>query len=293
MKKAMLNYWVDAATGIAFLLCAVTGIVFLFPGAVHTAVGAMPSILLLPATWWHAVHDWSGVAMVAGTALHLVLHAKWIAVMTRRVAGGRAGRTRATAPAAQTSLPAARPAHPATVVAATGPAQADPNAQLQTLERHWERRRVEREQREHQRRHTRKVFLSGAAALSGAALLVSLGLVRSNAGGSPLSSATGSSTDQPGTTSQSSSNGPSTQSNGSGSASSGSSSGSSGSSTGVAAVSVDQSACVACGRCLQICPKGVFEWNGSNRAAATSPDACIRCGRCLQVGPASAITVSA
>ena len=282
MKKAMLNYWVDAATGIAFLLCAVTG------------------ILLLPATWWHAVHDWSGVAMVAGTALHLVLHAKWIAVMTRRVAGGRAGRTRATAPAAQTSLPAARPAHPATVVAATGPAQADPNAQLQTLERHWERRRVEREQREHQRRHTRKVFLSGAAALSGAALLVSLGLVRSNAGGSPLSSATGSSTDQPGTTSQSSSNGPSTQSNGSGSASSGSSSGSSGSSsgssgssTGVAAVSVDQSACVACGRCLQICPKGVFEWNGSNRAAATSPDACIRCGRCLQVCPVSAITVNA
>ena len=90
MRKARLNYLVDMVTGVAFLLCAVTGIVFLFPGTVHTAFGAAPTILLVPATWWRSVHDWTGVAMVAGTALHLALHAKWITVMTRRTFGAPA-----------------------------------------------------------------------------------------------------------------------------------------------------------------------------------------------------------
>ena len=35
MKRAQLNYGVDAATGIAFLVCAVTGILFLLPPGVH------------------------------------------------------------------------------------------------------------------------------------------------------------------------------------------------------------------------------------------------------------------
>ncbi len=111
MKKASVNYWVDLATGVAFLLCAVTGIVFLFPSAVHTAAGAAPTILFTPALWWHKVHDWSGVVMVAGTALHLALHAKWIVTMTRRTFGAKAGAAASrTAPAgAGRPSPATRP----------------------------------------------------------------------------------------------------------------------------------------------------------------------------------------
>jgi NAD-dependent dihydropyrimidine dehydrogenase PreA subunit len=56
---------------------------------------------------------------------------------------------------------------------------------------------------------------------------------------------------------------------------------------------VNDAACVACGRCLQVCPVGVFDWSSSGRAQATNADACIRCGKCLQVCPAGAITVSA
>ena len=115
MKKASINYWVDLATGVAFLVCAVTGVLFLFPSVVHTAVGAAPTILFMPALWWHKVHDWSGVVMVAGTALHLALHAKWIANMTRKMFGApapaeanRAGRPR----------PVAQPARAATAAQA-------------------------------------------------------------------------------------------------------------------------------------------------------------------------------
>ena len=40
MKKATFNYWVDLATGVAFLLCAVTGIVFLLPPAIAAGTSA-------------------------------------------------------------------------------------------------------------------------------------------------------------------------------------------------------------------------------------------------------------
>jgi len=45
MRKALVNYWVDMVTGIAFLFCAVTGIVRLFPEATSLAASGTPTIL--------------------------------------------------------------------------------------------------------------------------------------------------------------------------------------------------------------------------------------------------------
>ncbi len=305
MKKASINYWVDLATGVAFLLCAVTGIVFLFPSAVHTAIGSAPTILLTPALWWHKVHDWSGVVMVAGTALHLALHAKWIANMTRKTFGAKAGAaTRATRP-----TPAARPrpaTRPAPVSAATGEAQIATFATPQAADaaaaaslRRLEDLRAER-QREREQRMSRRRFLAGAGAVGGLALLAGVGLIGRDAitaaattSGAGTTSG-GSSAGTGSTTTSSSGGGQSGPSSGTQSSSSSQGSSTQGTaSTTSTRVVVSESSCVACGRCLQTCPQGVFGWSGSGRATAQNPDACIRCGRCLQVCPAGAITVSA
>ena len=303
MKKALVNYWVDMVTGAAFLLCAVTGIVFLFPGMLHTAAGAAPTILLMPAAWWHTVHDWTGVAMVAGTALHLALHAKWIATMTRRILGAPAetgpARSARPAPAADSGL---RPAAGAAIVAAAArsplspaSAQDEAAASLERLGSHRDERR-----REHEQRISRRRFLAGAALVGGAALVAGVGL----AGRDAVSDASTRLNDDGWTDSGGSGSGGSGSSANdvaSGSSANGAASGSSANSAqsaasggaGTTQVVVDQSACIACGRCLEVCPAGVFDWSASGRAEAVNADACIRCGRCLQACPAGAITVSA
>jgi len=284
MKKALVNYWVDLATGAAFILCAVTGIVFLFPATVHTAIGATPTILLIPATWWHSVHDWTGVAMVAGTALHLALHAKWIAAMTRKTFGapsqsgaGRPARVAGAAPhpAAGTAVVAAAAQTP---VSGTS-AQDDAAASLERLEALRDGRR-----REHEQRISRRRFLAGAAVVGGAALIAGVGLF-----GRDAVSAANTRLQDDGWTSGG--NG-SAGGNGTGSNAGGAQSAPSGGASSTQVV-VDQSACVACGRCLQVCPAGVFDWSSSGRAEAVNAGACTRCRRCLQVCPAGAITVSA
>jgi NAD-dependent dihydropyrimidine dehydrogenase PreA subunit len=291
MKKVTLNYWLDLATGIAFLACAVTGVVFLFPSLVQTSGGA-PSIAWIPATWWHTLHDWSGVAMAAGVAVHLVMHATWIRNMTRKTF--RTWRKDAPANSAQRN-PATRPA-PASAAAegAAGAGQVATYATPQAADaaaatslRRLADLRAER-RREREQRISRRRFLAGAGAVGGLALLAGAGLVGRDAISEAVTTsgaATTSSGTSAGTTSST------TTSSGSTDQSSSSSQGSTTATT--VRVVVDENACVACGRCLQACPKSVFGWSSSGRATAESPDACIRCGRCLQVCPAGAITVSA
>ena len=62
--------------------------------------------------------------------------------------------------------------------------------------------------------------------------------------------------------------------------------------TTTARVVVSSSSCVACGRCLQVCPYGVFDWGGDGKATAANADACRLCRHCVQVCPASAITLN-
>lgn len=79
MSRARLNLLIDAVIGIAFLVTAVTGVVFLLPPSWQQAVLAGLSFHA-----WHWLHDWSGAVAAAGVALHLALHWRWVVHTARR-----------------------------------------------------------------------------------------------------------------------------------------------------------------------------------------------------------------
>jgi hypothetical protein len=81
MAKPNVNYWTDAGIGAAFMVSAVSGLVFLLPVGGEDAGG----ILGLTYRVWDQVHLWSSVAMIAGVLAHLVLHTKWVVAMTKKV----------------------------------------------------------------------------------------------------------------------------------------------------------------------------------------------------------------
>jgi hypothetical protein len=79
VKKAEVNYWIDVGIGIAGLISAISGLVFLLPGNPTTG------ILGISYQVWNSVHTWSSLAMIAGVGAHLALHWKWLVSMTRRI----------------------------------------------------------------------------------------------------------------------------------------------------------------------------------------------------------------
>jgi len=78
VNKARVNYWVDAGIGLAFVLSAASGLVFLLP--MEWTAGGIVGISMRS---WSQVHTWSSLAMISGVVLHVVLHWKWISAMTR------------------------------------------------------------------------------------------------------------------------------------------------------------------------------------------------------------------
>jgi hypothetical protein len=81
MNKARLNYWVDMATGLAFVLSAASGVVFLLPS---TLADGQLRILGISYQVWNQLHTWSSLVMVAGALLHVALHWQWVVSMTRK-----------------------------------------------------------------------------------------------------------------------------------------------------------------------------------------------------------------
>lgn len=59
---------------------------------------------------------------------------------------------------------------------------------------------------------------------------------------------------------------------------------------GVATLELDQSLCIGCGRCVEVCPHQVFRMIGKQVAMADR-DACMECGACALNCPVSAIKV--
>ena len=60
----------------------------------------------------------------------------------------------------------------------------------------------------------------------------------------------------------------------------------------VATLELDQTACIGCGRCVEVCPHQVFALT-VKRAAISDLDACMECGACAKNCPATAIRVDA
>jgi hypothetical protein len=95
--KPKWNLALDALIALAFLGTAVSGLVFFFDLAGH---GSSSESWLLARDAWRSLHDWFGLAMVAGVGIHLLVHWKWIASVALRQVGltGRRARPAAGAP---------------------------------------------------------------------------------------------------------------------------------------------------------------------------------------------------
>jgi hypothetical protein len=79
VNKAKANYWIDVGIGIAGLLSALSGLVFLLPGEPTTG------ILGISYQAWNRLHTWSSLAAIAGVVAHMALHWKWMVSMTRQM----------------------------------------------------------------------------------------------------------------------------------------------------------------------------------------------------------------
>jgi len=60
----------------------------------------------------------------------------------------------------------------------------------------------------------------------------------------------------------------------------------------VATLAYDAEKCTGCGRCLEVCPHGVFDMTGK-KARIACKDSCMECGACALNCPAEAIKVDA
>ncbi len=58
----------------------------------------------------------------------------------------------------------------------------------------------------------------------------------------------------------------------------------------VATLELDPAACTGCGRCVEVCPHGVFAV-AEGKARITDKDACMECGACARNCAAAAIRV--
>ena len=75
------NILLDLTIAISFLLCAISGVMFI----VFPAGGPEGSLWLLEKTVWDLLHTWSGVLMTIAAILHFVLHWKWVTNITRKM----------------------------------------------------------------------------------------------------------------------------------------------------------------------------------------------------------------
>lgn len=62
--------------------------------------------------------------------------------------------------------------------------------------------------------------------------------------------------------------------------------------SGVTTLTFDEQKCRGCGKCVEVCPHGVFVME-DGRARIVDRDACIECGACQKNCPFSAVSVEA
>ncbi len=90
ISRGKVNYIVDVAIGLGFLLSAFSGIVLLFIGSgdgyrggrnIHAAV----TVLGMDRWFIKDMHTISSIIMAAGVLGHLILHWKWMTCMTKNI----------------------------------------------------------------------------------------------------------------------------------------------------------------------------------------------------------------
>ena len=88
MKKARINYLVDAFLALMGVASGITGIILLLmghgggyrggrnPGFVRTFLGMERGL-------WSDLHTWVSIALMVGVVIHIALHWNWIVCTTR------------------------------------------------------------------------------------------------------------------------------------------------------------------------------------------------------------------
>jgi hypothetical protein len=79
VNKARTNYLADVGIGIAGLVSALSGVVYLLPG------DPTAGVLGVSCQAWSSLHTWSSLAAMAGVGAHMALHWKWIVAITKQV----------------------------------------------------------------------------------------------------------------------------------------------------------------------------------------------------------------
>jgi hypothetical protein len=84
---AITNVAIDALIGVSFLVCALSGVYFLFAPSGGFQGGSNPGwdpYFLLSRTTWDLIHTWSGVVMIAAAVVHFAIHWRWVKNVTAR-----------------------------------------------------------------------------------------------------------------------------------------------------------------------------------------------------------------
>jgi hypothetical protein len=87
-RGAMYNLAINALVGVSFLVCALSGIYFLFvPSGGVQGGGSLgwDPMFLFSRTTWDLIHTWSGAIAIAAAAVHFYIHWRWVKNVTRRV----------------------------------------------------------------------------------------------------------------------------------------------------------------------------------------------------------------
>jgi cytochrome b subunit of formate dehydrogenase len=86
-KGARFNVAIDVLVAVSFLICAVTGIYFLFApsGGFQGGrnLGWDPGFLFSRTTW-DLIHTWSGVVLGVAAVVHFAIHWRWVKNVTAR-----------------------------------------------------------------------------------------------------------------------------------------------------------------------------------------------------------------
>jgi hypothetical protein len=86
-RGAKINVAIDVLVAISFLVCALSGIYFLFAPSdgFHGGnnLGWDPGFLFSRTTW-DLIHTWSGVVLSAAVVVHFAIHWRWVKNVTAR-----------------------------------------------------------------------------------------------------------------------------------------------------------------------------------------------------------------
>ena len=81
INRGYANYMIDMTILVAGLISGVTGIVK-WPGMVYSMGLSYRS---LPMDFLSTIHDWAGIITFILAFVHVALHRKWLAAMTRKI----------------------------------------------------------------------------------------------------------------------------------------------------------------------------------------------------------------